>query len=115
MLFRHKFSLGNIRDHVVFEEGGDRLELTVDESPARLVSGMVRVRDKMEELDKDATEEKANAAAMEFAVVIFGAEQANKILKFYGGNAISVLRICEQYFTKRLRAIIVRKQKKIKK
>ena len=115
MFFRHTFSLGNIRDHVVFKEGGDRLELTVDEHPARLVAGMARVRDKMAELDKDATEEKATAAAMEFAVVIFGAEQANKIMKFYAGSSINVLRICEQYFTERLRGLIVRRQKRLKK
>lgn len=114
-LFGRVFTLGNIRDHITFAEGNDTLDLTVDESPARIISGLMAIKDKMGALGENASQEEETEAALDFAIVIFGHEQAQEIMRFYRGNGEYVMRICEKYFNRRLRGLILKQQKKSKK
>ena len=110
LLRKNRFSLGNVRDRIIFAEGKEQLSLTVDESPKKLMTGMIAVREKLNAIT-DETQD-ATDAVLSMAIVIFGKEQAEKIFEFYNRNPVNVLRICEKYFTERLVDKIAKAQKK---
>ena len=81
----------------------------------RLVAGLSKAQEKLTELTKgDPTEEEMKAAAEYFAAVIFGKEQAKKIMEFYADDPGCVISVCGQYFKDRLAGKISKIQKKIK-
>lgn len=99
-----------VRDKIRVRENGETLVLTVDEEAGSLVNGLNRVQKKLAGADTSTV----NETAKMFAGVIFGQEQAAKLLDFYGGNPYSVIEVCGKYFSERLGTMITEKQKKRK-
>lgn len=111
-MFHKAITLNRVRDHVKVREGSDSIDLTVDGDPYRMVTGLNEAMDKMKAVPKDADAETVTEAAMFFAGVIFGEEQAAKLLAFYKGQAECVVGVCGQYLAQRLAKLIEKAQKK---
>jgi len=111
-MFRKAITLNRVRDHVKIREGSDSIDLFVDADPYRMVTGLNAAMDKMKAVDKDADAETVKEVAMYFAGVIYGDEQAEKLLDFYAGQAECVVGVCGQYLAQRLAKLIEKAQKK---
>lgn len=109
-----KISLNRVHDRVRITEGDEKLELYVDNDAMRLVAGLSKAQETMKSLSNESTPEQVNNAAMFFAEVIFGDEQAEKLMAFYHNDAGCVINVCGQYFTGRLGKLITKAQKKLK-
>jgi hypothetical protein len=110
-----EISLHRVHDRVKITENGESLALYVDGDPMRMVAGLAQAQKIMQGLNEESTEEEQKNAALYFADVIFGKQQAEKIMEFYHGDAGCVINVCGQYFSKRLNKLIVAAQKKQKK
>lgn len=109
-----EISLNRIHDNIRIREGNDTLNLSVDADAMRMVAGLNKARNLLQSITDKTTEEQRNEAARYFAAVIFGDEQAGKLMDFYRGDAGCVINVCGQYFAKRLSGIIAKVQKKSK-
>ena len=115
-LFRkgYELTLNRVHDTVVIREDTETLRLTVNGDSQRMVAGLNRAQKKMQELPDDATDAQVMDAAEYFAAVIFGKEQADKLIEFYANDPASVISVCGQYFKERLAGKIAAVQKKMK-
>lgn len=116
-LFRkgYDITLKRIKDTVRIKENGETLVLTVSADPMRIVSGLAKAQDKLNELTKDGKEpdkESLNGVAEFFASILFGSEQAAKLMAFYDNDAQDVVNVCGTYFRERLAKKITEAQKK---
>lgn len=109
-----KLSVNRVHDRVKITEGGETLLLRVDADPMRMVAGLSQAQKSLQSISKDSTDEDQLNAAKHFATVIFGDEQADKLLEFYRQDAACVINVCAQYFERRLGKLISKAQKKIK-
>lgn len=109
-----EISLNRIHDTIRIREGNDSLTLSVDADAMRMVAGLNKARNLLQTIGEETTEEQRNDAARYFAAVIFGDEQAGKLMDFYRGDAGCVINVCGQYFAKRLSGMIAKAQKKLK-
>ena len=116
MLFKksYEMTLNRVHDSVVIREGDESLKLTVNGDAIRIVAGLNKAQQKLKELTEDATDEQVKEAAEYFAAVIFGKEQAAKIMAFYADDPACVISVCGQYFKDRLAGKITKIQKKMK-
>ncbi len=116
MLFKksYEMTLNRVHDSVVIREGDESLKLTVNGDAMRIVAGLNKAQQKLKELTEDATDEQVKEAAEYFAAVIFGKEQAAKIMAFYADDPACVISVCGQYFKDRLAGKITKIQKKMK-
>lgn len=116
MLFKkdYELTLNRVHDSVVIREGDESLKLTVNGDAMRIVAGLNKAQQKLKELTEDATDEQVKEAAEYFAAVIFGKEQAAKIMAFYADDPACVISVCGQYFKDRLAGKITKIQKKMK-
>lgn len=110
----YETGLGRVRTRVKVKEGEDSLLLYVDRDPMRLTAGLTQARERMKAITENSTDEEKKEAALLFAGVIFGKEQAQKLLEFYHGDADCVFSVCGRYFRDRLRKLIIKAQKKAK-
>jgi rubrerythrin len=115
-LFRkgYEITLNRVHDTVSVREGDEKLVLTVNGDAMRMVAGLTKAQKKMQDIAEDATDEQVLEVAEYFATVIFGKEQANKLLEFYANDPASVINVCGKYFKDRLALKIADVQKKIK-
>ena len=118
-LFRkgYDITLNRVHDTIKIKENGETLPLTVSADPMRIVAGLNKAQKKLNELVNQETEpeeEEIKEAAEYFATVIFGKEQAEKLMAFYNGDAACVINVCGTYFRERLGQKISKMQKKIK-
>lgn len=116
MIFKRNYnlSLNRVHDTVRVVEGPDRLELRVDGDAMRMVAGLSQAQKRLQALDGDSTDEQQRDAALYFAGVMFGAEQAGALMDFYRGDAGCVIGVCGRYFSERLSKLIAQAQKKAK-
>ncbi len=110
----YKLSLNRVHDRVRVLEGDERLELRVEADPARLVAGLNEARRRLMELTEKSADEQQRDAALYFAGVIFGREQADRLLDFYCNDAACAINACGRYFTERLSKLIERAQRRMK-
>jgi rubrerythrin len=115
-LFRkgYEITLNRVHDTVSVREGDEKLVLTVNGDAMRMVAGLTKAQKKMQDIAEDATDEQVLEVAEYFATVIFGKEQATKLLEFYANDPASVINVCGKYFKDRLALKIADVQKKIK-
>ena len=115
-LFRrgYELTLNRVHDTVTVKEGSESLTLTVNGDSFRMVSGLNKAQEKMKALSEKSPAEDVKAAAEYFATVIFGAEQAAELMRFYADDAACVITLCGQYFKTRLADKIAKTQKKLK-
>ena len=114
---KYELSLNRVHDTVVINENGEKLTLTVNADPMRLVAGLNKAQQKLNELvnnGNEPSEEQMKDAAQYFAAVIFGNEQARQIMDFYANDAACVINVCGTYFRERLGEKISKIQKRMK-
>lgn len=111
---RYEVTLNRVHDSISIKEGNERLTLTVNGDAMRMVAGLNKAQKKMLELKDDATDEQVKETAEYFASVIFGQEQARKLMDFYADDPGCVISVCGQYFKERLADRIAKVQKKSK-
>lgn len=112
----YNITLNKVHDTVNIVENGEKLTLVVSADPIRMVAGLNKAQEKLNALVKSETPEEKDMieAAETFAGVIFGPEQARKIMEFYGNDAASVINVCGNYFRQRLGNKITKAQMKMK-
>lgn len=111
-MFRKILTLHHVHDTVTVREGDESLTLRIDEDAMILARRIMGAANDVNTSEKDG--DKMQKAAMNFAIAMFGEEQANKLLDFYGGNEYAVLEICGAYFRDSLGKQITKQQKKLK-
>ena len=109
-----KMSLNRVHDRVKICEGDDSLILRVDADAGRLVAGISEAVEGLQTLNDKSTDEDTRKAAQYFAGVIFGDNQAEKLIDFYHGDGLCVINLCAKYMTGRLNKLIAKVQKKSK-
>lgn len=114
MFKRYEVTLNRVHDTVVIREDGERLTLIVNGDSMRMVAGLNNAQKKMKELNDDTPDQTVKEVALYFASVIFGTEQAEKLMKFYANDPACVISVCGQYFRERLADKIAKAQKKMK-
>lgn len=111
---RDEMSLGRVHGTLVITEGFDKLTLKVNEDPMRLTAGLVQVQRLLKTWTEKTTEKQKKDIALTYSTVIFGTEQAKKLLDFYHGDAACVINVCAQYFARTLSRLINKAQKRMK-
>lgn len=109
-----ELSLGRVHGTLVIREGFDKLTLKVNADPMRLTAGLVQVQKLLKSWDEKTTEKRKREIALAYAAVMFGEEQAKKLLEFYCNDPACVINVCAQYFGKTLSRLINKAQKKMK-
>lgn len=110
----YKISLNRIHDTVKVIEGSESLKLYVDGDAMRMVAGLSQAQKLLKQINNESTDEETKGAALYFAQVIFGKDQAEKLMQFYHDDAGCVINVCGRYFDKQLSAKITKAQKKSK-
>ena len=110
----YELTLNRVHDTVSIREGDETLRLNVDGDAMRMVAGLTKAQQKMLDLADDAEDAEVKECAEYFAAVIFGKEQAEKLMSFYADDPACVISVCGQYFKDRLADKIAKVQKKIK-
>ena len=112
----YDITLNRVHDTIKIKENGETLPLTVSADPMRIVAGLNKAQKKLNDLvnqETEPAEEEIKEAADYFATVIFGKEQAEKLMAFYNDDAACVINVCGTYFRERLGQKISKMQKKI--
>ena len=112
MFGKNTLSLGRVYDTINIREGGEKLTLHVNADPSRIVVGLAQAQKQLVTIDENTTDEEREKIALFFASVIFGEEQAKKLLDYYYGDSSCVVAVCGQYFSKRLSKLITKSQKR---
>lgn len=107
-------SLNRVHDRVRIVEGGEQLDLRVDADPMRMVAGLNEAQRRLRELTEESTEDDKGNAALYFAGVMFGEEQARTLMDFYHNDPACVINVCGRYFSARLAKLIEKAQRKAK-
>lgn len=110
----YKISLNRIHDRVRITEGDERIDLRVDADPMRMVAGLNEAQRRLKMITDESTQEERNGSALYFAGVIFGAEQAARLMEFYHDEAACVINVCGRYFSDRLSKLIEKAQRRAK-
>lgn len=115
-LFRkgYEMTLNRVHDRITIREGEEKLDLTVSGDAMRIVAGLNKAQQKMKALTEESTDDEVMDAALYFAAVIFGKEQAEQLIAFYADDPGCVINVCGQYFKERLAGKIAAIQKKAK-
>ena len=111
----YRMSLNRVRDCVKLVEGKETLTLYVDADAMRIVPLIADARERILMAIQDTGEEreaKEKEAALYFASVLFGDDQALKLNEFYHGDISCIANVCSKYFTERLCRLITKAQKK---
>lgn len=109
----YEMTLNRVHDTVRIKEDGETLVLTVNGDSLRMVAGLNKAQEKMKALTEESTDDEVREAAEYFAAVLFGREQAEKLMAFYADDAGCVISACGKYFRERLADKIARQQKKL--
>lgn len=110
----YEMTLNRIHDNIVIREGDEKLALTVNGDAMRMVAGLTKAQEKMKALTNETPDEEVKAVSEYFAGVIFGREQASKLMAFYSDDPGCVISVCGQYFKDRLAEKITQAQKRMK-
>lgn len=114
MFGRYKVTLNRVHDKVIVHEGNDKIILTVNADSMRMVAGLTAAQAKLKAITDETPDDEVKSAGKYFATVIFGKEQAEKLMEFYADDPASVIAVCGQYFKGRLADKITKVQKKLK-
>ena len=115
-LFRrgYEMTLNRVHDTITVREGTERLTLTVNGDAMRMVAGLNKAQAKMKGVTEETPDEEVKEVAEYFAAVIFGKEQAAKLMAFYAEDPGCVITVCGRYFSERLAGKITEAQKRMK-
>lgn len=110
----YEVTLNRVHDAVTVREGDEKLNLTVNGDAMRIVAGLNRAQVRMKEINENTPEDEVKAVAEYFAGVIFGKEQAARLMAFYADDPGCVITVCGRYFKERLAGKIAAVQKRMK-
>ena len=115
-LFRrgYEMTLNRVHDTVTVREGDEKITLTVNADAMRMVAGLNKAQAKMNAINEDTPDEQVLECAEYFAAVLFGKEQAAKLMAFYADDPGCVISVCGRYFKERLAGKITAVQKRMK-
>lgn len=112
MFFRKEINPYSVSDKVTFRNVDKTLTLYVRAANAApIVLGLKSAQERLRGLTDETPADERTAATLSFAGAIFGADQARKLLDFYG-EPLTVLTVCGQYFKERLGKKITKAQKR---
>jgi hypothetical protein len=100
-----------VHDIVTFRNGEGALRLEVKADASVLVSNLSKAQKRLSAIGDDTEEEEQKSVAKFFAAVIFGDDQAERLMDFYG-EPLTVITVCGKYFQDRLGKIITKAQKR---
>ena len=110
-MFKKEINPYSVSDKVTFRNVDRTLTLYVRDDAAALVSRLTRAQDRLSQITTEDSEcERVNAARF-FAQSIFGEEQGDRLVDFYG-EPLAVINVCGIYFKQRLGKKITKAQKK---
>lgn len=112
MFFRKEINPYSVSDRVRFRNIDQTIDLEVKAQASSIVLGIKRAQDKLSKMNDNSSDEDRLESAMAFAEVIFGKEQAEKLLAFYKNDSLAVINACGMYFSQRLAKLITRAQKR---
>lgn len=110
----YEMTLNRVHDTINIREGAERLTLTVNGDAMRMVAGLNKAQAKMKGVTEASPDEEVKEVAEYFAAVIFGTEQAAKLMAFYADDPGCVITVCGRYFNERLAGKITEAQKRMK-
>lgn len=110
-LFCKEINPYNVSCRVRFRNIDRTIVLSVKAQASTLVLGIKRANDKMVKLDDQSSDADRLESARFFAEVIFGKEQAEKLVSFYNDDALAVLNACGMFFSQKLAKLITKAQK----
>lgn len=110
----YELTLNRVHDTIVIREGDETLTLTVNGDAMRMVAGLNKAQQRMQELTNETPDAEVRETAEYFAAVIFGKDQAGKLMEFYADDPGCVISACGQYFRERLADRIAAVQKKMR-
>ena len=111
MFLNREINPYSVSDKVTFRNVDKTLTLYVRGDASSFVMGLKKAQEKLKEINEDSDEcERVNASRF-FARTLFGEEQGDKLVDFYG-EPLAVITVCGIYFQKRLAKKITKAQKK---
>lgn len=110
----YTMTLNRVHDVITIKEGEESIKLTVNGDAMHMVAGMNKASAKLKAIEDNTPDEEVMETAKYFAAVIFGKDQAEKLIEFYSGDPGCVISVCSQYFQNRLAGKITKVQKKLK-
>lgn len=110
-MFKKEINPYSVSDKVTFRNVDKTITLYVRSGATALVVGLKQAQDKLKELTDESDECQRVNAARFFAKAVFGEEQANQMMDFYG-EPLAVVAAVGMYFDKRLKYLITKAQKK---
>ena len=111
MFFKKEINPYSVSDKVTFRNVDKTLTLFVRSDATSLVVNLRDAKNKLNELTDDSDECQRVNATRFFAKAVFGGEQADALVDFYG-EPFAVLSAVSQYFDKRLKKLITKAQKR---
>ena len=111
-MFRKEINPFSVSDRVRFRNIDRTLDLEVKAQASSIVLGIKRAQDRLSLMNDQSSNEDRLESARVFAEVIFGKEQAEKLIAFYENDALAVINACGMYFSQRLAKIITKAQKR---
>lgn len=103
-------SLHRVRDTLRVRENGESLTLHVDADAMRMTAALNDIRKRLAGVTESTDLPTQRETARAFAAVLFGDEQAARLMAFYSDDPACVIGICGQYFSRRLSKLIRRAQ-----
>ena len=111
MFHKNEISPYGVEDKVTFRNVDKTLTLYVRGDAASFVVGLKKAQDKLAEITSESDESERENCARFFARTLFGDEQGDKLVEFYG-EPLAVITVCGMYFKERLSKKITKAQKK---
>ena len=112
-MFRTKINPYSVTDKVTFYNLDKKLNLEVRADASVIVTRLMKANAKLTAMKDDTSNEEQREAAVLFASAVFGTEQAEKLVEFYG-DPLAVINACGIYFDRKLKKKITKAQKKSK-
>ena len=111
MFFKKEINPFPVSDRVTFRNIDKTLTLSVRSGSADLVLGMKRVQERLSGMTDETPEDEQAKTARLFAETIFGKEQGEQLMQFYG-SPVAVIAACGMYFKDRLSKKISKAQRR---
>lgn len=111
MFFKKEINPYSVADKVTFRNVDRTLVLYVRSDAASLVVGLKKAQDQLKGISDKSTEDERIKASLAFAAGVFGEEQAQKLIDFYG-DPLAVITAVNIYFDRVLKYKITKAQKK---
>lgn len=98
-LFRKAYTLNHVRDRITVKEGNEKISLLVDCDPTTIVMRIEKAQKTLLKINDDSSKADRVNACTDFAIAIFGEDEARRLFDFYHNDENSVLALCGMYFS----------------